>query len=432
MHTSTQSYKKDFPIFATNSGLIYLDSAASAQKPAIVIDGIKEFLSQTYSNIHRGTYSISEQAEDLYYASKEACARLLSSGGMHITANEIIYTYNATYAFNMLSQSLWYSGVLKKDDIVLIDVAEHHANIVPWQMLADRHWVIIERLDIDAHFQYNIEDFKKKYTDRVKVVSLSAASNVTWVIYNLGEIASLLRHDTFFIVDGSQAVPHVGIESCFEFDGGEDSDVEFSDANSTYAKRIDALIFTGHKIMADTGLGILYLAKKHIKELVPARGGGSMIEDVTQKTFTTATGRQKFEPGTPHIVGAVSLLRAIEYIESIWGYEAIINHEKQLIAYVLDRITANPNLAVFGPQTYEDENGHLTRLGIFSLTHKNLVNNIKLGEVLAMQGMCVRCGGHCTHPLFHSQNQHGSCRISTYIYNDIADLEKTFDVLEKL
>ncbi len=427
MHTSQHtSFKKDFPIFSNHSGLIYLDSGASAQKPAMVIDWIKDFLSQTYANIHRGTYAISEEAEDLYYSSKEACARLLNGLEQPMkfcTANEIIYTYNATYAYNMLAETLWYSGILQAWDVVLVDIAEHHANIVPWQMLSQRHGVIVEWLDLDKNFQYNIEDFAKKYTDRVKVVSLSAASNVTGVLYDLTPIAKLLRDDTFFIVDGSQAVPHVPLHMCF---GSQEEN---------YIQRLDALVFTGHKVMADTWLGILYLAKKHIKTLSPARWGGWMIEHVDKQWYKTAAWWQKFEPGTPHIVGAVSILRAIEYIENIGGYTTILEHEKNLVAYTLGRITQNNNLNLLGMQTTEYTNGAwltLPRLSIFSLTHKNLPNHIRLGETLATEGICVRCGGHCTHPLFALYEQHGSCRISTYIYNDIEDLQKTFDILETL
>lgn len=176
LHTRTMhSYKKDFPIFEKNPGLIYLDSASTAQKPRHVIDGISQFLETSYSNIHRGSYSLSEQSEDLYFASKEKVAKMI----LNCSADEIIYTYNATYAYNMLAQTLRYSGVLQAGDTVLVDIAEHHANIVPWQMLSERHGILVERIDLDENYDYSIEDFKKKYHDRVKVVSLSAASNVT-------------------------------------------------------------------------------------------------------------------------------------------------------------------------------------------------------------------------------------------------------------
>ncbi len=396
-----QSYKKDFPIFETHPDLVYLDSASTAQKPRHVIDGISTFLSSSYSNIHRGAYSLSEQSEELYYASKDAVAKILNCSG-----DEIIYTYNSTYAYNMLAQTLWYSWVLKAWDTVLVDIAEHHANIVPWQMLSERHGIIVERIDLDENYDYSLTDFTKKYTDGVKVVSISAASNVTGALYDIAAIATKLRPETFFIVDGSQAIPHGTID--------------------VVANRIDALIFTGHKIMADSGLWVLYLAKKHIKALTPARWGGWMIEDVHTWWYKTASGRQKFEPGTPHIVWAVSLLKSLEYIESIGWFATIQAHERELVAYALSRFAANPNLHLVGKTTPEN------RLSIFSFVIDGQTNQIQLWEKLALQNICVRCGGHCTHPLFHKLGQNGSCRLSTYIYNDISDLEKVFDALEHM
>ena len=397
-----QSFKKDFPIFDSNPGLIYLDSAATVQKPRHVIDGISQFFQTSYSNIHRGAYSLSEQSEDLYFASKEKVATML----LNCSADEIIYTYNATYAYNMLAQTLRYSGVLKAGDTVLVDIAEHHANIVPWQMLSERHGILVERIDLDENYDYSIEDFKKKYHDRVKVVSLSAASNVTWTKYDIAAIAAWLRPETFFIIDWSQAIPHGKID--------------------VIGNRIDALIFTGHKIMADTGIWILYLAKRHIKSLKPARGGGGMIEDVDKVSFKLSSGWQKFEPGTPHIVWAVSLLKALEYIESIWWFDVIIAHEQQLISYTLERFAQNKKLELFGKKSTDH------RLWIFSFVIKWNTNNIQLWEKLALENICIRCGWHCTHPLFHELEKNGSCRLSTYIYTDISDLEKIFDAIEKI
>jgi cysteine desulfurase / selenocysteine lyase len=395
------SYKKDFPLFETHPDLIYLDSASTAQKPRHVIDGMSNFLQSSYANIHRGAYSLSEQSEEAYYASKDAVAWLLNC-----TGDEIIYTYNSTYAYNMLAQTLWYSWVLKAWDTVLVDIAEHHANIVPWQMLSQRHGITIERLDLDENYDYSLSDFTKKYTDSVKVVSLSAASNVTGTVYDISAISKLLRPETFFIVDGSQSIPHGKID--------------------VIENRIDALIFTGHKIMADTWIGILYLAKKHIKDLSPARWWGGMIEDVTTWWYKATSGRQKFEPGTPHVVGAVSLLKALEYIKNIGWFAAIQQHEKKLIEYTLDRFSQNPKLQLVGKKTTEH------RLGIFSFALQGHPNHIQIWERLAQQNICIRAGGHCTHPLFHKIWQNGSCRISIYLYNDISDLEKVFDALENI
>lgn len=396
------SYKADFPIFANNPGLIFLDSASSSQKPLHVIQGMHDFLSSSYANIHRGAYSLSEQSEKLYFEAKNKIANML----LYCSADEIIFTYNATYAYNMLAQTLRYSWVLKAWDTVLVDVAEHHANIVPWQMLSQRHGIVVERLDIDSNFDYSIDDFQKKYHNRVKVVSLSAASNVTWTLYDIKKISTVLRDDTFFVVDGSQAIPHWPID--------------------VITNRIDALIFTWHKIMADTWLWVMYLAKKHIKTLQPARWGGGMIEDVQKTGFKTASDIHKFEPGTPHIVWAVSLLKALEYIEIIWWFDTIQQHEQTLVAYALERFAKNSKLLLFGKKTAGN------RLWIFSFALAGNSNNIQLWEKLALENVSVRCWWHCTHPLFHELQQNWSCRFSTYIYTDIVDLEKTFDLLDAM
>lgn len=410
-----QSYKKDFPIFAQNPGLIYLDSAASSQKPSVVIDGISNFLRTSYANIHRGVYELSERSEDLYMASKAAYAKLIWA-----RADEIIYTYNATYAFNMLAQTLWYSGILEAGDVVLVDIAEHHANIVPWQMLSQRHGIIVERIDMNSNFQYDTADFTRKYTDRVKVVSLSAASNVTGVIYQLDEIIAQLRPETFLIVDGSQLIPHAPIAA----------------ATRTGLTRIDALIATGHKMMTETGLWMLFLRKAHIKNLQPARGGGGMISDVTKSWYSTGDGPEKFEPGTPNITAAVSLLHACQYIESIGGHDAIMRHEAELTTHALRLIQENPQIVLLGPSMDNGENimvdNLLTRLGIFSFTLTTNGNHIQLGEKLALKNIAIRCGGHCTHPLFHSMEINGSCRISTYLYTDKEDIDTVFSAIQLL
>lgn len=417
------SHKQDFPIFKENPGLIYLDSAATAQKPSYVIEKTSAFMSGSYASIHRGSYDLSGKAEDVYYASKEKFGKTIG-----FSWDEIIYTYNATYAYNMLAQTLWYSGVLEAWDTVLVDIAEHHANLVPWQMLSQRHWILVEWIDLNEQFWFDMEDFKKKYfgeyywswkttgknPNRVKVVSISAASNVTGKLYNLDEIAQYLDQETFFIVDWSQATPHVSL------------------ADYKCNERIDALIATGHKMMADSWIGMLALRKKHIKSLQPARWGGGMIEDVTKDWFILSSWWLKFEPGTPHIIGAASLLYALEYLESIGGYDTLQKHEKTLMDYALERIQNNKKIALFWPNTVQTWSGSLyDRIGIFSFRVEG-VNATKVWEILNAQNIAIRAGWHCTHPLFQSYGEKWACRISPYIYNDITDLEKTFDMLENM
>lgn len=310
------SIRSDFPIFTNNPDLVYLDSASTAQKPSVVIDGMRDFMERDYANIHRGAYSLSERSEELYDASKKAVARLI---GARSTA-EINYTYNATYALNLLVTSLVRSKWLKKGDKVLLSMAEHHANIVPWLIAKEDIGIEVEFVKLSADFGLDFTDLEEKLTSDVRVVSLTAASNVTGGVTDLARARDLIRAhdpDTLFVVDGSQGVPHFRVDVT-ELD-------------------IDFLIFTGHKMMADTGIGVLYGKKEHLKTLVPVFGGGGAINWVHQDCFAPAGLPSRWEPGTPHIIGAVSLLRAVEYIESIGGYPEIGAIENDLIEYTLSR-----------------------------------------------------------------------------------------------
>lgn len=396
------NFKKDFPLFSKHPEIIYLDSAATAQKPAHVIDGMKDFMEHSYANIHRGAYSLSEKSEEIYDTSKEAFAKLINA-----SASEIIYTYNATYAFNLLVQSLTLSGKLQAWDKILLGIAEHHANIVPWQISSKFEGIEIEWINIDEQYDIDFVDFEKKYTSNVKVVSLSAVSNVTWKIYNIKNIKSLLRDDTLFVVDASQALSHLSL-----------------DVKELWC---DALIATGHKMMTDTGIGMLYMTAKLIETLTPSIGGGGSIEDVSTDNYNLKHSSEKFEPGTPHLIGALSLLKAVEYIESIGGYEAIQKHENTLITHALHEFTKRAdNITLIWPTSADD------RIGVFSFTVNSFPNHIQLGELLAQKNICVRSGAHCTHPFFKQIEKNGSCRMSLYLYNTIDDIDIFFATLDEI
>ncbi|HMT01542.1 MAG TPA: aminotransferase class V-fold PLP-dependent enzyme, partial [Candidatus Absconditabacterales bacterium] len=372
--------KSDFPVFTNNLGLVYLDSAASSQKPAEVIDGVAEFLRSSYSNIHRGHYSLSEKSEELFFQSKKMVAKLVNS-----QAHEVIYTYNSTFAFNLVAQTLCINGKLGAGDVVLLSVLEHHANIVPWHHLSKQYGFTVDFVginqnpDIDSldkshrdhkHFEsghFDYEDFEKKYTKNVKVVSLTAASNVTGEILDLQRISDQLRDETFFIVDGSQGVPHFQLD--FQKLGA------------------DFLIFTAHKIMADTGLGVLVARQELMKELEPSIVGGGAIGGVTTSGFSFKSGVEKWEPGTPNIVGAVSLLKALEYLEKIGGYQTLEDIEKKLMSRALERFRGyGDQIELIGSDKLEN------RLGIFSFVLKNQKNIQMVGELFAEKGICVRSG----------------------------------------
>lgn len=339
------SIRSNFPIFSNNPDLVYLDSASTAQKPSMVIDGMKTFMEHDYANIHRGAYNLSERSEELYHASKEAVVRLI---GAKSTA-EVNYTYNATYALNLLVSSFVKSAWLKKGDKVLLSMAEHHANIVPWLIAKEAAGIEVEFIGLDTDFGLDFADFEQKLTPNVRVVSLTAASNVTGGVFDLSKARDIIRSNypnILFVVDGSQGVPHFRVDVT-ELD-------------------IDFLVFTGHKMMSDTGIGVLYGKKDHLKILSSAFGGGGAINWVRKDCFAPAGLPYRFEPGTPHIIGAVSLLRAIEYIESVGGYDEIGKIEGELVEYTLSRWSdfrkQFPQVRLIGSDKSED------RVGVFGFS----------------------------------------------------------------
>ena len=393
--------KKDFPIFKNNPGLIFLDNAASTQKPQYVIDGVSEFVASSYANIHRGLYPLSERSEEAYHHSKELVAELLNC-----KASEIIYSYNSTYWINLIAQSLVVTDILNAWDTVLLWIREHHANILPWQILAQRKWFTIEFFDIDEQYEIDWKDFDKKYTDKVKVVSVAHVSNVTGKIYDVKKIKSKLRDDTFFLVDGSQSVPNFP--------------VDVQDIGC------DCLVFTGHKMLAYTWIWIIYLKKERIKKLVPIIRGWWTIEDVSTENHSLLTTAEKFEAGTPNIIGAVSLLKALEYIKSIGGMKKIREHEQKLVKICLDGFKKfDKKLEILWPMNTD-------RIAVFSFVLANTTNFNSIGETFAEQNIAIRCGGHCAYPLHKRFQKSGTCRMSAYIYNDEADIAEFFDILAKI
>jgi len=392
--------KSDFPIFKNNPWLVFLDSAASSQKPQYVIDGVSEFVASSYANIHRGLYSLSEKSEEAYHRSKELVGELINC-----KASEIIYSYNSTYAINLIAQSLVISDIIKSWDIVLLWVREHHANILPRQILAERKGFKIEFFNIDENYEIDRNDFDQKYTDKVKVVSVGHVSNVTGKIYDVKKIKSKLRDDTFFLIDGSQSVPNFP--------------VDVQDIGC------DCLVFTPHKMMAYTGIGVAYLKKEWIKKLVPMIRGWWTIEDVDITWHTLATNSDKFEAGTPNIIWAVSLLKAIEYIKSIWWMKKIREHEQQLVKLCLAWFQKfKEKVEILWPTT--------DRIAVFSFILANNSNFNNIGETFADQNIAIRCGGHCAYPLHKRFKKAGTCRMSAYVYNDEADIDAFFTVLEGL
>lgn len=395
-------WKKLFPIFDKHPELIYLDNAASTQKPKAVIDWVSDFLKNDYANIHRWLYSLSERSEELYYESKCKLAELINC-----KPSEIIYSYNSTYCINLLAQALVNSWKLWKWDKVLLWKWEHHSNILPRQTLSKLFWFKIEFIDETEDFQINWRNFEKKFDKKVKVISLSHVSNVTWQIMEVGKIREKIWENVFFIVDWSQSVPHIP------------TDIE--------QIQCDALIMTGHKIMAQTGLWMMYLKRELIKELNPLILWWWTVKDVSINDFSLQNNADKWEAWTPNIIWAVSLLKALETIEQLGWIEKIRGHEKNLIKLLCEWFEKRKD-EVKLIWNYEPNN----RIWTFSFIINDENNFNKIWEIFSKNNICIRTWWHCAYPLHKSLNIWWSARISTYLYNTKKDIEKFFEVLDEL
>lgn len=393
------SFRQDFPIFNNNKDLIFLDSTASSQKPAYVIDGIKDYLENNYSNIHRWLYDIAINSEKMYFDSKKKVAEFLNAKSFA----EIIYTYNSNYALNLISQTLRFNQVLKAWDKILVSIVEHHSNIVPWQILAKEIGVEIDFVKVDEDFNLDLADFQKKYDENVKVVSLTQVSNVTGQIFDLKSVKKLLREDTLFVVDASQSVPHFKV-----------------DVQEIWA---DFVFFTAHKVMADSGIGVIWWKKELLEKYEPVFCGWWAINEVKENNYKSWALPFKFEPGTPNMSWAVSLLRALEYIENIWGYDKLEEVENDLIKYALEKFNKLEKITLIWSKKLEN------RVWVFSF-YIPWVHSIDIADQMAENNICIRAGQHCTEPFMDYLGIKSSARMSIYIYNTKNDIDKFFEVLE--
>lgn len=393
--------KKDFPIFKTNPEVIFLDNASTTHKPQHVIDAVSHFVSQDYANIHRWSYDLAVRSEELYHRSKVRVSKLLSC-----SPDEIIYGYNATACANTLAQSLCFSWVLWEWDEVLLGIWDHHANIVPWQQLQKIFKFSIQFIWLCPDYSIDRDDFATKYTTKTKVVACSYVSNVTGHIYDIQKLSSLLREDTFFAIDASQAIPHFAVD--------------------VWEIWCDALFFTAHKLFAYTGLWVMYVSKNHIRTLQPMIGGGGSIVDVTVDGNELVRTVEKFEPGTPNIIGAISMWAALDYLDRIGGYTVLHQLQEPLIDALCTgfRDLWDKVVLVWTPSS-------TGRIGVFSFSVPGK-NALDIADALADKHICVRAGGHCAHPLLYHIDQKSLIRVSVSLYNDMSDVERFFTVLREI
>lgn len=394
-----QNLRNDFPIFKNNPDLIFLDSTSSTQKPEYVIKWICDYLSNNYSNIHRWLYDIAINSEKIYFDSKKKVANFLWASDY----KEIIYTYNSNYALNIISQTLRLNKVLKSGDKVLVSIVEHHSNIVPWLILKEEIWIELEFVKINDNFEIDFLDFEKKYDDKVKVIALTHISNVTGQIFDIEKVGKLKREDTLLIVDASQSFPHIKVD----------------------VKKLncDFLFFTAHKVMADSWLWVIWWKSELLEKYKPIFSWGWAINEVKEGCFKTGALPYKFEPGTPNISGALSLLKALEYIENIGWYEKVEEIERELVEYSLGEFVKRPYLKLIWSKSIEK------RVWVFWF-YIDWVHSLDIADVMAEHNICLRAWQHCTEPFMDYLGLKSSARMSLYIYNSKEDIDNFFEVLD--
>jgi cysteine desulfurase/selenocysteine lyase len=395
MTLDVAAIKADFPVLARQvdgKPIHYLDSAASSQKPNAVIEAMENYYRNGYASVNRGAYQLAREATQSVDAARAAVARFIGAPNAH----EVIFTKNATESMNLFAQS-WGRANLGEGDVIVLTEMEHHANIVPWQMVAAEKGAEIRWIPITESGELDLTDLDR-LIDGAKVVSISAMSNVLGTINPVRRIADA-AHAAGAIVaaDGSQYVPHL--------------------PTNVVELGVDAFIFTGHKMLGPTGVGVLWGTTELLEAMPPFLGGGDMILTVTKEGFTTNELPHKFEAGTPNIAEIIGLGAAVEYLEGL-GMEAVREHEVSLTAYGLRALKEayGADIRIHGPS--EPAN----RGGIFSVEYKD-VHPHDLGQILDSHNVYVRAGHHCAKPLLQVMGIQASARASVYVYNDESDID---------
>jgi cysteine desulfurase/selenocysteine lyase len=384
-----RAVRADFPIYRNNPGLVFLDSGASAQKPAAVIDGVAEFYRRDYANVHRGVYSLSERSTDHFEAARETTRAFLNAAEV----NEIVFVRGATEAINLVAQS-WGPAFVRPGDQIIVSDLEHHSNFVPWQMLCERMGAQFLVAPTDASGGFDLAAFEALLSARTKMVAVTHVSNVTGAILPVERIVELAHaKGAAVLVDGCQAIPRMPVD--------------------VRAIGCDFYAFSGHKAYGPSGIGVLWGRYELLAAMPPWQTGGGMILSVTRERTEFQDPPHRFEAGTPDISGAVGLKLALDFIEGL-GREAIREHEEDLTGYALDRLARIPGVNLL--------KGGQRRLSVLSFNLDG-VHPHDVGTVLDQHGVAVRVGNHCAQPLMDKLCIAGAVRASFGVYNDRADID---------
>jgi cysteine desulfurase/selenocysteine lyase len=399
MNTSIKTIRDDFPLLREkNRGkpIIYLDSAASAQKPQQVITAISDFYAKDYANIHRGIYELSQRATKEYEHTREVVKNFIHAQ----SADEIVFVRGTTDGINLVAQSLgrtlWQAG-----DEVILSTMEHHSNIVPWYLLQEQIGIVLKIIPVTDEGAMDVEAYQKLFTTRTKMVAISHASNVLGTINPIKEMIAFAHTKNIpVLIDGAQAVPHMPVDV-------QDLDCDF-------------YVFSAHKLYGPTGVGILYAKKAWLEAMPPYQGGGDMIETVSFSKVTFAKVPQKFEAGTPDIASVIGFSAAINYLQAL-GMQHVYAHEQRLLNYTLPKLQAIPGLRLIGTTQ--------PKVGVLSFVLDE-IHPHDIGTVLDHEGIAVRAGHHCAMPLMERFSVPATVRVSFGIYNQESEVDALIEAIQ--
>ncbi|HFQ5378522.1 TPA: cysteine desulfurase CsdA [Vibrio vulnificus] len=394
-----QAIRQQFPALAqqvNQNELVYLDSAATTQKPQCVIDAITQYYSSQNANVHRGSHSLTASATSQFEAARDCVAHFIGAQ----SSKEIIWTRGATEALNLIAQT-YARSTLQVGDEILVSEMEHHANIVPWQMVAEQTGANVVKIPMTADCQLDMASFKTLMNERVKIVAVAQTTNVTATRQPIESIIELAhQHGAIVVVDGAQGIVHEPVDMC--------------------TLDADFYVFSGHKIYAPAGIGVLYGKLALLEAMPPWHGGGKMVEKVSFEKTTFSALPGKFEAGTPNVAGAIALAKAIEWYQG-FARDEVESHLHQLQSATYRALREMEDIRVIGYQN----NASVITFVIDGVHHQDIAT------LLDQQGIAVRAGHHCAHPLMDALGVKGTVRVSFAIYNTMQDVEKLISALEK-
>lgn len=397
-----QKIRADFPILSqkvNGKPLVYFDNGATSQKPQVVIDAISKYYSEINANIHRGVHTLSQLATDAYEASRLKIQKHINAEFSH----EVLFTAGTTHGINLVANG--FASILKPGDEVLVSALEHHSNIVPWQMLCEKTGAILKVIPMNNQGELIQNDYDKLLSDKTKIVTVNHISNALGTINPIKEmIAKARKFGAAVLIDGAQAVPHL-------IPNVQDLDCDF-------------YVFSGHKICAPTGTGILYGKEAWLNKLPPYQGGGEMIKEVTFEKTTYAELPHKFEAGTPNISGGIVLGVAIDYMNEV-GFDNIQEQEKMLLNYGTEKLLEIEGLKIYGPEASGSSKTSVISFNIHG------IHPYDIGTIIDKKGIAVRTGHHCAQPIMNFFEIPGTIRASFAFYNTTEEIDLMVDAIKK-